>query len=272
MIDYLRTNRLGRTTLPISAVRARFRVRKASAVLTRMPGVACELISDDSRFEGVMRSILGRILIADNLDNAIQISRAGRQNISVVTLEGDLLRAGGAMTGGTAQSRTVSLLGRERELVERRQAIAEARDELGKLKDAQHALEQEMEQNARAWAEQQAQVQDERIAVARDTERRNKAREALEACTARLEQAEDALEQLRQAVSDVSQDLQQVSDESRGATIDRESMDALTEQLQQALAEARRHADDLRAVATQRAADWRSRSIAGICWRVTANA
>lgn len=258
MIDYLRTNRLGRTTfLPISAVRGRTLSREEERLLSLRGclGVACELISYDSRFEGVMRSILGRILIADNLDNAIQISRAGRQNISVVTLEGDLLRAGGAMTGGTAQSRTVSLLGRERELVERRQAIAEARDELGKLKDAQHALEQEMEQNARAWAEQQAQVQDERIAVARDTERRNKAREALEACTARLEQAEDALEQLRQAVLDVSQDLQQVSDESRGATMDRESMDALTEQLQQALAEARRHADDLRAVATQRAAD-----------------
>ncbi len=258
MIDYLRTNRLGRTTfLPISAVRGRSLSREEERLL-QLPGclgVACDLITYDARFEGVMRSILGRILIAENLDAAIAISRAGRQSISVVTLEGDLLRAGGAMTGGTAQSRTVSLLGRERELVERKEAITEAQGRFKTLESAQHGLERAMEEAALAWSAQQAAVQEERIAVARDTERQGKAREALAANAQRLQQAEDALEQLRQATEDIQNDLRQVSDESRDVTMDRESMDAITESLQKALAEARHRADSLRDEAALRASE-----------------
>ncbi len=258
MIDYLRTNRLGRTTfLPISAVRGRTLSREEERLLS-MPGclgVACDLVTYEPRFEGVMRSILGRVLIADNLDDAIAISRAGRQNLSVVTLEGDLLRAGGAMTGGTAQSRTVSLLGRQRELAERRAAIKTAKEQLTSLEAAQRALEQEMEASTRSWSELQIQVQEERIAVARDTERRTKAREALDACGTRLAQAEDALEQLRVATEDIQADLHKVTDESRDVSVDREKMDAQTEALQKALAEARQRADTLREEAMQRAAD-----------------
>ena len=136
MIDYLRGGRLGRATfLPISAVQGRVLTRDERRVLT-MPGcvgLASELIGYDEEYRGIVENLLGRTVIAQDLDSGIAIMRAGRHAFRLVTLEGDVMHSGGSMTGGSTQSRMTSLLSREREIEEHKEKMAQLEAELSRL-------------------------------------------------------------------------------------------------------------------------------------------
>ena len=137
MIDYLRNNRLGRATfLPMTSVKSRVLTNEERRLLS-MPGclgVASELISYAPEYRGIMENLLGRTVIAQGLDCGIPIMRAGRHAFRLVTLAGDVMHSGGSMTGGTAQKSNLSLLGREREIKEMRDALAADQKELRALR------------------------------------------------------------------------------------------------------------------------------------------
>ncbi len=123
MIEYLKANRLGRATfLPLSSVKGRTLDAQERRLLS-MPGclgLASELIEYQPQYQGVAQNLLGRTVVAQDLNAGIEIMRAGRHAFRLVTLEGDVMNPGGSMTGGSLQSRMTSLLSREREMGEHR--------------------------------------------------------------------------------------------------------------------------------------------------------
>ena len=121
MIAYLRSNKLGRATfLPLTTITGRT-LNAQERQLLSMPGcvgLASELVGFDERYRGIIENLLGRTVIAENLDAGIEIMRRGRHAFRLVTLEGDVMHSGGSMTGGSSASRMTSLLSREREIKE----------------------------------------------------------------------------------------------------------------------------------------------------------
>ena len=98
--------------------------------LLSMPGcvgVASELVSFAPEYRGIVENLLGRTVVAENLDAGIEIMRRGRHAFRLVTLEGDVMHSGGSMTGGSSASRMTSLLSREREIKEH-EALLETLD------------------------------------------------------------------------------------------------------------------------------------------------
>lgn len=128
MIAYLRQNKLGRATfLPMSTISGRTLSPQERQVLS-MPGcvgVASELVEYDPQYRGIVENLLGRTVVAENLDYGIEIMRRGRHAFRLVTLEGDVMHSGGSMTGGSSASRMTSLLSREREIKEHEQLLGE---------------------------------------------------------------------------------------------------------------------------------------------------
>ena len=121
MIAYLRSNKLGRATfLPMTTITGRM-LNAQERQLLSMPGcvgVASELVSFAPEYRGIMENLLGRTVVAENLDAGIEIMRRGKHAFRLVTLEGDVMHSGGSMTGGSSASRMTSLLSREREIKE----------------------------------------------------------------------------------------------------------------------------------------------------------
>lgn len=245
LINYLREQRLGRTTfLPITAIRPRTLSAQERQLLDAKGciGIASELVSCDPRHRGILENLLGRTVIVESLDDAIPLSRKARQAFTVVTLAGDVMRAGGAMTGGTVQSKVTSLLGREREIGELRleidsvaQALHAAEQELEAQREAHEALRRDQEEAAEALSQ-------ERIALARETERRQNASQALAQVVKRQQELEAACEQLDQAAQEIRADLEGAARQSQGADIDQQAMEAQTLLLQKVLSEARQQA------------------------------
>ena len=127
MIAYLRQNKLGRATfLPMTTITGRT-LNAQERQLLSMPGcvgLASELVSFDEPYRGIVENLLGRTVVAENLDAGIEIMRRGHHAFRLVTLEGDVMHSGGSMTGGSSASRMTSLLSREREIKEHEALLA----------------------------------------------------------------------------------------------------------------------------------------------------
>ena len=134
-IQYLKRRDLGRATFqPLSAVRGNELTERELLTAPGVIGLASRLISCEARYEGVVKSLLGRVVVAEDLDRAIAASRQSRVRAKIVTLDGQVLNAAGSMTGGSA-ARSVGMLSRtnelerlqrrQRELTEEDRALAE---------------------------------------------------------------------------------------------------------------------------------------------------
>ncbi len=117
MIEFLKRNRFGRATfLPLNSINTRQEFPEKRALSEKGAiGVASTLVKCEDRFNGLAKYLLGRILVVDNIDNAIAIARKFRHSFRMVTLEGESLNPGGAMTGGAFKNNS-NLLGRRREI------------------------------------------------------------------------------------------------------------------------------------------------------------
>ena len=121
-IQFLKQQRLGRATfLPMNIVKAR---SIPTGVIDGLKnhasfvGVASSLVSFSSEYEQVIQNLLGTVLIAQDLKSANELAKHVGHRYRFVTLEGDVVNPGGAMTGGAVRASNSSLLGRQRELEE----------------------------------------------------------------------------------------------------------------------------------------------------------
>ena len=129
-IEYLKANKLGRATfLPLNAVKNRGEF-KYTQVLDEegVLGFASSLVSTKERYRELCGYLLGRIIVADNIDNALRIARKYRYSFMIVTLDGELLSRGGAISGGAYKNRS-NLLGRRREIDELEKEISAYKEE-----------------------------------------------------------------------------------------------------------------------------------------------
>ncbi len=117
MISFLKKNRGGRATfLPLDAVRPSGGLRQPAILGEKgILGTADSLISTEERYRDVMSSLLGRTVVADNVEHALTVARKYGYSVRMVTLEGELLTPGGAISGG-AYANNSNLLGRRREI------------------------------------------------------------------------------------------------------------------------------------------------------------
>ena len=119
MIEYLKVNRLGRATfLPLTSITNPQEFKNPEALKEKgVIGMADKLVHIEKKYSDVARAMLGRIVVVDNVDNAVKIARKFDYGIRMVTLEGELLVPGGAISGGAFKNNS-NLLGRRRELEE----------------------------------------------------------------------------------------------------------------------------------------------------------
>ena len=119
-ISFLRMNRGGRATfLPLNIIQPRNiyanDLNKAQ-MISGFVGVASDLVKYDVKVSNIVKNILGNLLVAKNIDDATKISAAVSRKYRVVTLDGNVVNAGGSLTGGQQRRVNSSILTRKDEL------------------------------------------------------------------------------------------------------------------------------------------------------------
>ncbi len=135
MIKYLKDTKAGRATfLPLTSLDNPQELKAKEAL--EEPGVlgmADELVTTDPKYRSVAKAMLGRIVAVDNVDNAVKIARKFNYTIRMVTLEGELLVPGGAISGGAFKNNS-NLLGRRREMDELESNVKKYKERIDELK------------------------------------------------------------------------------------------------------------------------------------------
>ena len=245
LINYLRQNRLGRATfLPMSAIRGKtlYGNERNALKLPGCLGVASELVQCAPEYRGIVENLLGRTVIADNLDHGIPIMRAGNHAFRLVTLEGDVMHSGGSMTGGSAQSKVSNLLSRERELKELTAKLQTGRAELDKCRQELTQRQQMAQEKRQKVSDAVNALHQQEIAVAREQARRESTSADLNAHLQRMRETEQARVQLHQSLEDIRQQLENIEHQRTGAQGDQSAMEQKTIEMQNALIKARAEA------------------------------
>lgn len=245
LINYLRQNRLGRATfLPMSAIRGKtlYGNERNALKLPGCLGVASELVQCAPEYRGIVENLLGRTVIADNLDHGIPIMRAGNHALRLVTLEGDVMHSGGSMTGGSAQSKVSNLLSRERELKELTAKLQTGRAELDKCRQELTQRQQTAQEKRQKVSDAVNALHQQEIAVAREQARRESVFADLNTHLQRMQETEQARVQLHQSLEDIRQQLETIEHQRTGAQGDQSAMEQKTIEMQNALVKARAEA------------------------------
>ena len=154
MINFLKKNRFGRATfLPLTNIRRRNSTISPSVLQDEgVIGIASTLVKVEERFQALVDSLLGRTVVVDTVDHALSLSRKNNFSLRLVTLDGELLNPGGAITGGVFRH-SGNLLGRKREIEECKDSLRKAKaaweerkEALSELKAGQQKLEEQKQQ------------------------------------------------------------------------------------------------------------------------------
>ena len=186
-IGYLKRTGGGRATfLPLSAIQGRTLQESGLNTCRGFVGIASDLVTSDRKYRGIVENLLGRTVIAENIDCAITMAKQYRNRFKIVTLDGQVMNPGGSMTGGSV-NKEAGILSRANEL----EKLSAQEQKLTQKKQAREAELRE--------AQRLAQETEYQIATARDQLR------GAEDQVLRLQGQEKQYEILLQAVEDAAE-------------------------------------------------------------------
>lgn len=134
---YLKDGNLGRATfLPLTSVKGKQLFVEGLPDEDGFEGMASELVSFDSEYDGIVKSILGKTAVVEDIDTASYIAKKYGYRFRIVTLDGQIINAGGSFTGGSVKN-DAGIISRKQELVK----LAEQTEKLSeKIRDEANAL------------------------------------------------------------------------------------------------------------------------------------
>lgn len=229
-IRFLAQNRAGRATfLPLTSVRGRILSENGLERHDGFVGMAYELVQYDPKYVDIVRFLLGRIVVAEDLDAATEIAKSYQYRFRIVTLDGQVINAGGSFTGGSAQ-RSGGMLTRRAELTalsgEVQQLEQKEREATAALEQAQRKSAQ-LEQQLEALRTKCRQAESESMAAQAQVEKEQYVWQQVE------KQLREAVEQQRQLQQRLQEAAEKYADAQKEAKQTEENITQAQEALEQ---------------------------------------
>ena len=254
-IRLLQQRDLGRATfLPLTTIRGTVLDQREMEDLPGFVGIASRLCQCEEKYAGIRDSLLGRVAVAEDLDSAVAIAKRMKYRFRIVSLDGQVVNAGGSLTGGS-KAKNSGLLSRAAEIQRVREKAAgleqkaaqaaalykERQEELAACTAELDAAKGELS----ALQEERIKVQAEAARAARELENAAKELENLERersdSQGRLSEMEALQAQSQEKIAALEQQLSQAQAQSQSLTGDREEQLARCEDIAQTIQEIRLH-------------------------------
>jgi chromosome segregation protein len=145
LVEHLRKNNLGRASfLPISSVKGK-KLDKIKGSKQGVIGIASDLIKFDKKYEQIILNLLGRTVIVEDMQTAINLAKQNGYTFRIITIEGDVINPSGAITGGSVVKKTVNILGRGKEIESLQKEIETLKAKESKKEKEKQDYEREVE-------------------------------------------------------------------------------------------------------------------------------
>ena len=171
LIEHLRKNNLGRASfLPITSVKGK-KLENIKGKKIGVIGIASDLVKFNKKYEQIILNLLGRTVVVDNMQNAINVAKENAYTFRIITLEGDIINPSGAMTGGSVAKKTVNILGRSREIENLQKEVKKLEENIKKLEKEKEEYLESSENIIEQIESQEKQLQEIDITYATEKQR-----------------------------------------------------------------------------------------------------
>ena len=138
-IQYLKERKKGRATfLPLNTVKGQ-RAEENLSNEENVLGLAVDLIAFDKKYEKILLHLLGKVWVVKDLASAVAIGKKKGFSYRLVTLDGELVTPGGALTGGNHEKERGGLLARQRQILELEDAVKQLEQQIQQQNEALEA-------------------------------------------------------------------------------------------------------------------------------------
>ncbi len=148
-IEFLKNTKAGRATfLPLDTIRPKTLTDRDQAALQEQGiiGIAADYVKTDDKVRPAVEFLLGQVLVAENMDAALKAARKSDMRLRVVTLEGEIVYAGGSMSGGQKQTGATSFLSRKQEIASLEGVLEDKHKELLALQEKLEVKEDQIKE------------------------------------------------------------------------------------------------------------------------------
>ena len=206
LVEHLRTNSLGRASfLPITSVKG-YKLDKVKGKNAGVIGIAADLVKFNPKYEQIVFSLLGRTLIVDNMDNAIDVAKQNNYSFRIVTLKGDVINPSGGITGGSVAQKTVNILGRGKEIESLERQIKELGQKLDKINVDKEKYEESIKDVLKQAEELDIELQQVNIVYATENQKMVSIQDLISRLEQRLERQKQELKKITEQKQENSND------------------------------------------------------------------
>ena len=161
LVNYLRDNKLGRASfLPITSVRAQKMPDFDKKGINGVVGIASDLVKTDRKYQEIISNLLGRTVVVDDINNAIALAKLNSYRFKIVTLKGDIINPSGAISGGSVAPKTVSILGRGKEIEDLGKELVEIQSKIDKISNEKEAYQESIKEILEKFDAKQKETQE----------------------------------------------------------------------------------------------------------------
>ncbi len=247
MISFLKTNKLGRATfLPLTSITNPQEFKTPEVLQEKgVIGMADSLVNIEEKYRNVAKAMLGRIVVVDHVDNAVKIARKYDYAIRMVTLEGELLVPGGAISGGAFKNNS-NLLGRRREIEE-----LEAR--VKKLRGQIDAINREIDETKNRRNKLRMDAEKFKADIQRKSIEQNTARLNISQARERMEEEVEGVASLQMEEKEIESKIFEIKNDKESIQRELSESEALEARTQQAILQYQQELEELRKAETEAA-------------------
>ncbi len=143
-IAYLKETRGGRATfLPLTAIKSRSLEEKELDDCYGFVNIASALVTTDSKYSDIIENLLGKTVVCEDMDSAISMAKKYKNRFKIVTLDGQVINAGGSMTGGS-KAHGVGMLSRSNEIEKLTKAVKDLEEKKANLSVQEKMLAEDL--------------------------------------------------------------------------------------------------------------------------------
>ncbi len=239
-INFLKDTKAGRATfLPVTSVKSKDFTEKGLDDCYGFVDMADRLLDYDKKYSEIIKSLLGRTAVAEDLDCAISIAKKYSYRFKIVTLDGQIINAGGSMTGGS-RGQNAGFLNRSNEIEKLTAAVEKLENECTLLKDDYKLAAEEL-------ASSRADLDGSQADLARAQEDIIRKESEFELLQGKLDTANAALEELRREKVRSNQRITELEETKASAVKDIDELNAQAKALRESLDETSHSREELEA-------------------------
>ena len=231
LVEYLRENNLGRASfLPITSVKGQKLLTINSHGIQGVIGIASDLIKTDNKYKDIILNLLGKTVIVDNIDNAVKLAKKNSYKFKIVTLKGDIINPSGSISGGSVPSKTVSILGRGKEIKELEKKLKEINAKIEKIESEKNNYEESIKNILENYELKQKELQDLEIVYATEKQK-------IDNFDLEILKLDAKLAKYRKDLDDVIEEEKQNTEKQEKLTIEIENIDKENEAINASIQE-----------------------------------